>query len=217
MIRVRLLAPLLLSTLAVTASAQAPYSLASSARMKHDQGDNWTYVKPGLNLTRFRGVAVDPVGVYAGGDAEFGKATPDERRKYATLLGEAVRASLGKSVPIVARGGKGTLRLKITLLGVKKTIGGVATATRVTPIGLATSALKSARGKKGTLSGSVLLSVELFDGATGEVQVAAIRRRAPDALDIPATLSTGDTVKAVGRSVGSDIGKHLAGKMGHAA
>jgi hypothetical protein len=215
MIRVRLLAPMLFCAVAVTASAQAPYSLASSARLKHDKADSWTYVKPGINLTRFRGVSIDPVGVYAGSNAEFGKATPDERRKYADLLGEAVRASLGKSVPVVARGGKGTLRLKLTLLGVKKTIGGVATATRVTPIGLAASAFKSATGKKGTLSGTVLLAVELFDGATGEVQVAAVRRRAPDALDIPATLSTGDTVKAVGRAVGSDIGKHLAARMGH--
>ncbi|MFL6858678.1 MAG: DUF3313 domain-containing protein [Allosphingosinicella sp.] len=217
MIRARLLAPLLFCAVAVTASAQAPYGLVSSPRMKHDQGDSWTYVKPGLNLARYRGVSVDTVGLYAGSDAEFGSATPDERRKYANLLGEAVRAALGKSVPIVARGAKGTLRLKLTLLGVKKTIGGVATATRVTPIGLATSALKSARGKKGTLSGSVLFAAELLDGATGEVQVAAIRRRAPDALDIPATLSTGDTVKAVGRAVGGDIGKHLASRLGHHA
>ena len=110
------------------------------------------------------------------------------------------------SVPVAARSGKGVLRLKVTLLGVKKTTGGVATASRVTPMGLASSAVKSATGRGGTLTGSVLFAVELFDGA-GAVQAAAIRRRAPDALDIKATLSTGDTVKAVGRGLGPATGR----------
>ena len=71
----------------------------------------------------------------------------------------------------------------MTLLGAKKTAGGVATATRVTPLGFATSALKSALGKSGTLTGSILYAVEAYDARTGELLIGAVRRRTPDPLD----------------------------------
>ena len=99
--------------------------------------------------------------------------------------------------------------MKITMLGAQKTVGGLATATRVTPLGFATSALKSALGKKGSLTGSVLYAVELYDARTNELLLAAVRRRTPDPLDVPATLSTTDTVKAVARELADGARKRL--------
>jgi hypothetical protein len=94
-------------------------------------------------------------------------------------------------------------------LGARKTKGGLATATRVTPLGFGTSALKSALGKTGSLTGSLLFAVELYDGRTNELMLAAVRRRTPDPLDIPATLSTTDTVKAIAREFGDGARKRL--------
>jgi hypothetical protein len=102
-----------------------------------------------------------------------------------------------------------TLRLKVTILGAQKTQGGLATATRVTPLGFATSALKSAIGKKGSYTGSVLYAVELTDARTNELLIAAVRRRTPDPLDVPATLSTTDTVKAVAREFADGARRRL--------
>jgi hypothetical protein len=95
------------------------------------------------------------------------------------------------------------------MLGAQKTKGGIATATRVTPLGFATSAVKSAMGKKGTFTGSVLFAVELFDARTNELLLAAVRRRTPDPLDVPATLSTTDTVKSVAREFADGARKRL--------
>ena len=97
----------------------------------------------------------------------------------------------------------------MTILGATKTKGGVATATRVTPLGFAISGVKSALGKKGSFTGSVLYAVELYDARTNELLLAAVRRRTPDPLDVPATLSTTDTVKAVGREFGESARKRL--------
>ena len=89
---------------------------------------------------------------------------------------------------------------------------GLATVTRVTPVGLLTSSVQSLAGKKGTMSGSILFAVEIKDSRTGELLAAAVRRRAPDALDIGSTLSTENTVKAVAR----DLASHLAARLGPA-
>jgi hypothetical protein len=99
--------------------------------------------------------------------------------------------------------------LRVTLLGGEKTKGGIATATRVTPLGFATSALKSALGKSGSFTGSLLYAVELYDARSNELLLAAVRRRTPDPLDVPATLSTTDTVKAVAREFADGARKRL--------
>jgi hypothetical protein len=55
----------------------------------------------------------------------------------------------------------------------------------------------------------MLVSFEFSGGKGNEILVAAVRRRAPDALDIPATLSMTDTVKAVGRDFGRELRDRL--------
>ena len=56
--------------------------------------------------------------------------------------------------------------------------------------------------------------MEVFDGQTGELLLAAVRRRSPDALDVPATLSTTDTVKAVARELADGARKRLEALTG---
>ena len=114
-----------------------------------------------------------------------------------------------KSFPTPAKPQADTLRIQVTLLGGQKTKGGVATATRVTPIGIGLSAVKSALGKQGTFTGSLLYAVEVYDAQTNELLLAAVRRRTPDPLDVPATLSTTDTVKAVAREFADGARKRL--------
>src|SRR3954453_15544083 len=86
---------------------------------------------------------------------------------------------------------------------------GLATATRVTPLGFATSALKSALGKSGSFTGSILYAVEVYDARTGELLLAAVRRRTPNPLDAPATLSPTNTCKAVARDLAAAARKRL--------
>lgn len=201
--------------LAAPSSAQtkdhAPTALPSSAKMTQDAPDSesWTYAQPTTVFTKYRTVIVEDAQVYQGPDAQFEGVDPADRAKFAEIMTQELRSELAKSFPTPANAQPDTLRVRLTILGAKKTKGGLATATRVTPIGFATSALKSAVGKKGSFTGSVLYAVELYDARTNELLLAAVRRRTPDPLDVPATLSTTDTVKSVAREFGEGARKRL--------
>lgn len=189
----------------------APVSLESARKMAQDKpGDeSWTYAQPRTVFQKYRTLIIDPTVVYQGPDSQFEGIEPADRAKYAQMITQELRSEMAKSFPTPARVQADTLRLKVTLLGGQKTKGGLATATRVTPLGFATSAVKSALGKSGTFTGSLLYAVELYDARTNELLLAAVRRRTPDPLDVPATLSTTDTVKAVAREFADGARKRL--------
>lgn len=200
---------------ATAAAAQtrdhAPVSLQSATRMAQDQpgSESWTYAQPRDRFLKYRTLIVEPTVVYQGPDAQFEGIDAADRAKFAGIVTNELQAELAKTFPVPSRPQADTMRLRVTLLGAKKTTGGIATATRVTPLGFATSALKSALGKTGTLTGSLLYAVELYDARTNELLLAAVRRRTPDPLDVPATLSTTDTVKAVSREFADGARKRL--------
>ena len=207
--------PAILLVSAAPAFAQtkdnAPVSLQSARKMAQDQPgtESWTYVQPRSRFATYRTVIVEPTVVYQGPDAQFDGITPADRVKYAEMITNELRSELAKSFPAPPRAQADTLRLRVTIIGANKTKGGIATATRVTPLGFATSALKSAMGKTGTFTGSLLYAVELYDARSNELLLAAVRRRTPDPLDVPATLSTTDTVKAIAREFADGARKRL--------
>jgi hypothetical protein len=189
----------------------APTALSSSAKMRQDrpESENWTYAQPVAVFTKYRTVIVEDARVYQGPDAQFDGIDSADRSKYAAIMTQELRSELAKTFPTPAAAQADTVRVRVTILGATKTKGGLATATRVTPLGFATSAVKSAVGRKGSFTGSVLYAVELYDGRTNELLLAAVRRRTPDPLDVPATLSTTDTVKAVAREFADGARKRL--------
>jgi hypothetical protein len=203
----------LLIPMAALAQTQdhAPVSLPSASVMNQDTAgsESWTYVQPVSKFRKYRTVMVGETAVYTGPDAQFEGIDQADRAKFANIITQELRQEIAKSFPAPPQAQADTLRLQVTVLGARKTTGGIATATRVTPLGFATSALKSALGKTGSLTGSVLYAVELYDAKTNELLLAAVRRRTPDPLDVPATLSTTDTVKAVAREFADGAHKRL--------
>jgi hypothetical protein len=213
MIRLAIAAMLLTLPTATWAQAEdhAPVRLSSASRMTHDRGESWTYVKPGLDLAAFRNIMIEPVAVYTGPDAQFEDIDAAERRQYAQILDEALRRELAGARPIVRRAAAGTARLRVTLIGMEKTMGGVATATRATPLGMASSVVRSVAGRPGRLTGSMLIALEMFDGGNGQLQAAIVRRREADALDIPATLGTTETARAISRDFAKSLRERFQG------
>jgi len=211
----RLGLPAIVLVTAVPLAAQtrdhAPVSLQSARKMAQDKAgtESWTYAQPRTVFQKYRTLIIDPTVVYQGPDSQFEGIEPADRARYAQMITQELRTEMAKSFPRPARAQADTLRLRVTLLGGQKTKGGIATATRVTPLGFATSAVKSALGKNGSFTGSLLYAVELYDARTNELLLAAVRRRTPDPLDVPATLSTTDTVKAVAREFADGARKRL--------
>jgi hypothetical protein len=188
----------------------APAELKSAEELKHDKKESWTYIKPDLSLGKYDAIQIVPTEVYQGPDAQFDNIPMAEREKFAGILTEALKEKMVKSFKVVGAPAADAMRLKFTIVGATKTTTGVGTVSSVMPIGALTNAYKSITGQKGSFSGSVLLAFELFDSKTGELLAAAVRREAPDALDITATLSTTDTVKAVASAVADKLRARLA-------
>jgi hypothetical protein len=194
----------------------APVDLQSAPELTQDQAqkENWTYINPDAVLTKYRTVNIEPGVVYDGPDAQFEGVSDSDRAKYAAIMTDALRTEIAKSFPASTGALANAIRVHFDLIGIQNTVGGLATATRVTPIGFGLSALKSITGRQGTLTGSVLFSVQAYDARTGKLLFAAVRRRTPDPLDIPATLSTTDTVKAVARDFAATARQRLVDMTG---
>lgn len=189
----------------------APVSLRSTNRLAQDRprSESWTYVSPDFRTSRFSKVCVPPARIYAGPDAQFPGTSQADKQRFAGILTQRVREALATSFPVLPQKGAGCLTMQLTLVGLEDTQGGVATATRVTPMGFALSTVNSLRGKKGSFTGSALVALEVTGGRKDELLVAAVRRRAPDALDIPATLSMTDTMNAISRDFGRELRDRL--------
>lgn len=215
-ISIAAIAMLVAAPVAAQTKDHAPVALPSARMMSQDKANtkSWTYAQPTSVFTKYRTVIVDPTTVYQGPDAQFDGVDPADRQKYAVVITDELRQEIAKTFPAPARPQADTLRLRVTILGATKTKGGIATATRVTPVGFGLSALKSALGKGGTFTGSILYAVELYDARTNQLLLAAVRRRTPDPLDVPATISQTETVKAVAREFADGARKRLESLTG---
>jgi hypothetical protein len=171
--------------------------------------ESWVYMSPDAHLAKYNSVLIKPSVVFQDPGAQFDGIDPGELQVYADIITGALTTEMPQSFKVVQQTGPRTLAMQVTILGAKKTVGGLATATHILPFGLAANAFKSSQGKGGTFTGSLLLKVEFTDSRTGDLVAAAVRRRAPDALNVGATLSMTDTVK----SIAADLAKTLREKM----
>lgn len=194
------------------AKEHAPVSLPSADELAQDKpkSESWTYVSPTFHNSHFSSVCVLPTKVYAGADAQFPGTSPADKQRFADILTQRVTEELAKNLTVYPQKRPGCLNIQLTLVGVENTKDGLATASRVLPIGFAVSAVKSAAGKSGSFTGSMLIAPEVTGGKSDELLAAAVRRRTPDALDIPATLSMTDTVNAIARDYGKTLRERIA-------
>ncbi|MEE4209843.1 MAG: DUF3313 domain-containing protein [Parvularcula sp.] len=202
---------ILASSISGPASAQAPTGLEAAPKLEEDVGkhNSWTYRNPDAKLEKYKSFIIEPTEVNSDPTASWGNTTAEKRQKYAAMLTDALKREIGDAYTIASKPGPGVAVMRLTLLGVESTMPGVATASRATPMGLALNGVKSIAGKPGSFTGSVQVAFELFDSRSMQLQFAAVRRRSPDALDIPATISTDATAQAVAKDVAVSIRKGL--------
>lgn len=181
-----------------------PSALASSQELKPNASiaGAWVYRNPHANFAEYHAVLFDDVAVYQGPEANFGSASAAERQHYAQLVGEEMRRLIGERYRLVSQPGPGVVRIRPVLIGVRGTVGGVATMTRVIPMGMAINTMRGIAGSGGTMTGGIELAVEVLDSESNELLGGAVRQFAPGAFDIEATLSTDKTVKAAGAAAG---------------
>jgi hypothetical protein len=187
--------------------AAPPSELSSSAQLRagQERSGDWSFRAPDADLARYKRFIIEPAIIYPGPEADFGSASGEELRDYARIITEELRQVLGEKYPLAAQSGPDVARLSVTLLGVEGTVGGVATVTRVIPVGLAVNAVKGVAGGSGSFTGSIEVALEAFDSQSQALVAAGIRRKTPAVFDVEATISTERTVRSAARSFAIEI------------
>jgi len=138
---------------------------------------------------RYKSILVDESDIYRAADADFGGASEADKERLAKKLTGEFRNALAKhNYPLADQTGQGVVRLHLTLAGLKESKPVAATVLRLTPLGIATSAAKTATGHSSTLVGSVTVSGEIIDTDSGEALAGFVATESPIALDITSGL-----------------------------
>lgn len=174
----------------------------------------YAYEPAEAELARYHAIYLDPVVVYRGPDHQFGTLTPSDTAELVASADRAFRAALSSQGLLASAPGQDVARLTVTLTGAQASVPVLATATRLTPAGLAMSGLTAATGGEGRFSGVVMYAVELRDQRTGRLLWGYVTKQYPNALNIAATIAPLDAAKE-GLKEGADaFARSAAARMG---
>lgn len=189
--------------------AVKPTRLQSSGQLQKDTRapNAYIYRAPNINIAKYTALMVEPTFVYSGPEASFSDFTAADLLKFSQVVTEEFRKTLGEKYIMTNTAAANVIRIRPTLIGVEKTVGGLATATRIIPIGLAINAVRAGSGSEGggSMTGGIELALEMFDGGTNDLLASTVRQQSPAVFDMEATLSTEDTVRASARSLAETL------------
>jgi hypothetical protein len=172
--------------------APVPYSeMASSAYLSPDKPDAsgrvpYRYSTP-VDWRAYNKVILDPVVVYRGKDHQFGDLSDKDKAILAAYMQNCFADRLRSRFALVRERGPNTLRIRLTLTGAVTNTPVLGTLSRFDVAGAVYNGVQAARDGEGTLTGSVIYGVEIFDGQTSRLLSAYVTKQYPGAYDIKAT------------------------------
>ncbi|WP_425961043.1 DUF3313 domain-containing protein [Rhizobium nepotum] len=146
------------------------------------------FIPAGVNFMAYSAMIVEPVEIYRDRDHQFGYISDKNKAALASYMKDTFESRVKSKYALTSVPGPATLRLRLTLTGAKSNAPVLSTAAKLMPLGLAVNSVQAARGKEGTLSGSVNYSVELYDSATSKLILAYVAKQYPGALNVGASL-----------------------------
>lgn len=157
----------------------------------------------------YRQIIIDPVEIYRGPDADFGKIPPRGQDELARYMRDRFARTLAHDYRIVETPGPDTLHLHLTLTGASVTPPVVGTLTHFDLAGGLYNTVQGVRGKQAMMSGAVVYAVDIRDAQSDRLLHAQVTKQYPGALNIPASFGVLKAAK-----VGIDKGaKELAGQL----
>ncbi|MBC7905134.1 MAG: DUF3313 domain-containing protein [Rhodospirillaceae bacterium] len=143
---------------------------------------------PDLDASKYSQFVIPPVKIYDGADADFGQATPEDKRATAAFMQQEFQRVIGEQYQVASREGPKTARLELTLAGMSDNIPVASSVASIAPIGLVRNL---ATGSQSTVfSGSVTYKGEVYDSQTGKLVAAFVSTKTPPPLDLGATVDS---------------------------
>ncbi|MFT4000501.1 MAG: DUF3313 domain-containing protein [Rhizobium sp.] len=174
-----------------TADPLAYSQLASAAYLQPNPGD-----RSGRMPYRYNGnidwklydkAIVDPVAIYRGRDNQFVDVSEQEKSELANYMQTRFSQSLSRRFAIVNAPMPGTVRIDLTLAGARKTTPVLGPFSHIDVGGGVYNAVQAARGKEGSMTGSVSYAVEIHDASSNRLLSAFVAKQYPGAMNIGAS------------------------------
>ncbi|WP_027521409.1 DUF3313 domain-containing protein [Bradyrhizobium sp. Ec3.3] len=172
-----------------------PYSeMASSAYMAPDKSDTsgrvpYRYATQ-VDWRTYNKVILDPVVIYRGKDHQFGDMSDKDKATLAAYMQNRFADKLRSRFALVTARGPNTLRVRLTLTGAVANTPVLGTLSRFDVAGAVYNGVQAARDGEGTLTGSVIYGVEIFDASTSRLLSAYVTKQYPGAYDIKASVGS---------------------------
>jgi hypothetical protein len=154
--------------------APVAYSeVASSAYLAPNPSDSsgrvpYRYAAP-VEWRLYDKVTLDPVVVYRGRDNQFGEMSERDKAALAAYMRTRFQETLSTRFTVTNSRAPNTLRVRLTLTGAVANTPVLGTLSRFDLAGAVYNGVQTARDGEGSMTGSVIYVVEVFDAPSGRL------------------------------------------------
>ena len=185
-----------------------PYAeMASSTYLAPDTSDSSGRVpyrySTSVDWRTYNKVILDPVVIYRGKDHQFGDMSDKDKATLAAYMQTRFADKLDGRFTRVNVRSPNTLRVRLTLTGAVANTPVLGTLSRFGMAGAVYNGVQAARDGEGTLTGSVIYGVEIFDAPSSRLLGAYVTKQYPNAYDIKASVGA-LSAASVGIDKGAD-------------
>ncbi|GJM21136.1 MAG: hypothetical protein DHS20C15_10510 [Planctomycetota bacterium] len=169
--------------------------LSDDSMLKPGAGDEAVllYTKPGLDLSGYHAILLEPIEVWRAKDAaDNGELPAADFARLAGVLQTMVSTGLAENWTMTDRPGKGVLRLRMALTDARDSTVAMDIVSMVIPIGMIVTTVNKLATGVNSFVGGAGGEAELTDSVSGEVLLAAVDRRVGGKSWTGATDAEGD-------------------------
>ncbi|CAN7349632.1 DUF3313 domain-containing protein [Bosea sp. LjRoot9] len=185
----------------VSSADPVAYSgLTSSSYLRPNSRDNalnypYLYTTQ-IDWRKYRRVIVEPVTIYRGPDNQFGDMAENDRAALASYMQTQFEQRLRTRYELAQAPDPTAFRVKLTITGAATNKPVIGTLSRFDIAGGAYNGIQAVRGGEGSLTGSILYAVDIYDAQTNRLIYASISKQYPNPYDIAASIGPLDAAMA---------------------
>jgi hypothetical protein len=133
-------------------------------------------------------IIIEPVMIYRGPDQQFGDMSEADKASLASYMQTRFAEKLGRRFTIANYRAPNMLRVRLTLTGAVVNTPVLGTLSRFDVAGIVYNGVQTARDGEGSLTGSVIYAVEIFDAGTSRLLSAFVTKQYPSPYNIKASV-----------------------------
>ena len=133
-------------------------------------------------------VILEPIVIYRGPDQQFGDMSEADKASLAAYMQTRFAEKLRSRFTFATQRAPNTLRVRLTLTGAAINTPVLGTLSRFDIAGAVYNGVQTARDGEGSMSGSVIYAVEIFDAGTSRLLSAFVSKQYPSPYDIKASV-----------------------------